>query len=155
MIEISKKKTQRHPLYMTWACMKDRCTNPKHKNFKTYGGNGVSVCDRWLTFSNFVEDMGEKPSKKHSLDRIDSSGNYEPSNCRWADPVTQGQNTSRVKKIEIDGVIKCLAEWCRMHNIKKATVQSRIKAGLSIEEALSKTVRLDGRSSAWKNAHRG
>ncbi len=77
-----KAKT-RHPLYETWRGMKQRCRNPNHHAYKYYGGKGVTVCERWNNFEVFLEDMGSKPVGT-SLDRIDSTGIYEPSNCRWA-----------------------------------------------------------------------
>ena len=81
-----------HPLYQTWRGMKRRCTNPDHDCFKDYGGRGINVCERWLSdFYNFVEDMGERP-EGYSLDRINNDMGYSPSNCRWADAVTQANN---------------------------------------------------------------
>ena len=79
--------------YNCWFSMKKRCYNEKEQNYKYYGARGVTVCDRWRnSFLAFYEDMGKRPSKNHSLDRIDVNGNYEPSNCRWADQVTQNRN---------------------------------------------------------------
>lgn len=127
----------KHPLYATWANMKTRCSNKKSKNFDIYGGKGVRVCERWIKFENFAADMGPKPSVKHTLDRIDSNGNYEPTNCRWADSVTQGRNTSRVVLIEFNGQKKCLPEWAAFLKISKPTLKSRIKHGWSVEKALS------------------
>ena len=136
----------RHPLYQTWASMKNRCTNESHRNYDIYGGKGIRVCDRWMRFKNFLEDMGEKPSPRHTLDRIDSNGDYESANCRWADSFVQGQNTSRVKRIEINGEVKCLDEWCRHYQLNRATVKARVRAGRSIEEALTDPVQQDGRT---------
>lgn len=79
----------------SWRGMKERCNNPNAQQYKNYGGAGVSVCDRWLGpngYANFVKDMGERPSKELTLDRINPFGNYEPSNCRWADRKTQANN---------------------------------------------------------------
>lgn len=86
-----------HPnhLYCAWSSMKGRCINPANPAYKNYGGRGIAVCDRWLEedgFSNFVADVGERPSPKHSLDRTDVDGNYEPSNCRWATTIEQRAN---------------------------------------------------------------
>lgn len=83
--------------YGVWAAMKRRCTNPNVPEFKNYGGRGISLCDRWLRFENFLADMGEKPGEL-MIDRIDNDGNYEPGNCRWADRVTQNNNTRRNKR---------------------------------------------------------
>jgi hypothetical protein len=77
--------------YGTWANMHYRCRNPNAQKYALYGGRGVKVCPRWDSFLNFLEDMGEKPVGM-SIDRIDPDGDYEPSNCRWADSYTQNRN---------------------------------------------------------------
>ena len=84
--------------YTSWSHMKQRCLNSNRKTYKDYGGRGIVVCDRWLKFENFLEDMGEKSDKNLSLDRIDNDGNYEPSNCRWAMYEEQNQNRRPFKK---------------------------------------------------------
>lgn len=89
-------RRKQSPEYMAWAEIKKRCYNPNKKDYEIYGGRGIQVCDRWLnSFSDFLEDMGERPSPKHSIDRIDSNGNYEPENCRWADQSVQGFNQKK------------------------------------------------------------
>lgn len=82
---------KRSGTYRSWDGMKQRCLNPKATGYKRYGGAGVTVCERWLTFENFLADMGERPEGT-TLDRIDSAGDYEPGNCRWADRSTQNRN---------------------------------------------------------------
>lgn len=102
-IELIKERSIKHGKtgtteYRSWMHMKERCYNPNTHQFKYWGGRGIKVCDRWLeSFQNFIDDMGHKPSKTHSLDRIDFNGNYEPSNCRWATPNQQSQNRRGVK----------------------------------------------------------
>lgn len=82
--------------YLIWCAMKQRCENPKHKDYRHYGGRGIAVCSRWREdFQAFLADMGMRPDPRLSLDRIDVNGNYEPGNCRWADVVTQRLNTRR------------------------------------------------------------
>lgn len=86
-----------HELYRSWSAMKRRCTNPKDKNYKDYGGRGIKVCDRWLESpKNYIDDIekniGKKPTKHHTLDRIDNNGNYEISNVRWANKSEQTVN---------------------------------------------------------------
>ena len=79
------------PTYQTWRGMISRCTRPYTNGFRYYGGRGITVCDRWTTFGNFLEDMGERPEGM-TLDRIDVNGRYEPSNCKWSTPKEQAQN---------------------------------------------------------------
>jgi|SRR5215475_3862085 len=83
------------PTYHSWHMMQHRCLNPKFSRYKDWGGRGITICKRWLTFENFLEDMGPRPSRKHSIDRIDNDGNYEPSNCKWALPHEQRHNRRR------------------------------------------------------------
>lgn len=105
---------RQHPLYRIWDAMKQRCTNPNTSHFELYGGRGIKVCDRWLeNFQNFLDDMGERPSPKHSLDRIDTNGNYEPSNCRWATSTEQILNRRMNKNNTTGavGVYRSFGKW--------------------------------------------
>lgn len=83
--------------YNTWRNMTKRCRDPKFRDYHCYGGRGITVCDRWLVFENFLEDMGERPAGLQ-LDRINNDGNYEPGNCRWTTPKVNANNRRRTKK---------------------------------------------------------
>ncbi len=89
-------KKARTPIYEVWAKMKKRCFNPSHKSYNDYGGRGITVCDRWMSFENFYNDMGDKPKGK-SLERIDNDGDYTPFNCKWASREEQQRNKRIVK----------------------------------------------------------
>jgi len=80
--------------YNSWISMRSRCRNPRNTDFALYGALGITVCDRWELYENFLADMGRKPFN-HSLDRINPAGNYEPANCRWATPSVQSANQRR------------------------------------------------------------
>jgi hypothetical protein len=93
---------KRTPVYGSWFNMKQRCLNHNNPAYKNYGGRGITVCERWMKFKNFLEDMGERPEGK-TLDRIDNDGNYEPSNCKWSTPKEQANNTKKIlTKTEIE-----------------------------------------------------
>ena len=85
------------PTYRSWTHMRDRCRNPSNDSWDYYGGRGITICDEWHSFEQFLADMGERPEGT-SIDRIDVNGNYEPSNCRWADAKTQVENRRERKK---------------------------------------------------------
>jgi hypothetical protein len=82
------------PEFVAWTSMRQRCGNPRCRRYANYGGRGISICERWRAFENFLADMGRRPSPDHSLDRIDNDGNYELGNCRWATRSQQQRNKS-------------------------------------------------------------
>lgn len=102
----------KHPLHQTWYGMVARCQNPKAQSYHNYGGRGITVCDRWLaSFENFYADMGDRPSPKHSIDRIDVDGPYSPENCRWATWEEQANNKRNTVWIEFQGERLSAAQW--------------------------------------------
>jgi hypothetical protein len=124
-------------IYRTWRCMLSRCYYEKDRCYSIYGGRGITVCDRWReSFENFYADMGDKPSSKHSLDRIDSDGNYCPTNCRWATPTEQANNRRNSLRVCINGISKSLADWAEFYGTKLNTIDTRIARGWSYEEAV-------------------
>lgn len=101
------------PEYFAWQQMINRCTNPKYQHFHCYGGRGIQICERWMKFENFFFDMGFRPSPKHSLDRRETNGNYEPGNCRWATKQEQSCNMRKNIFIEHAGKRLTMSQWAR------------------------------------------
>jgi len=132
-------------LYRIWQGMKERCLYPSQTSYKNYGGKGVKVCKEWLDFSVFREwAVANGYNDNLSIDRIDSNGNYEPSNCRWVTKTNQARNNSHNTMIEIEGKTKCLAEWCEIYGISHKTVGSRIKRGWEPIKALTTPAAREG-----------
>lgn len=123
--------------YTTWASMVNRCTNPNEPSYGRYGGRGIQVCDRWLSFPNFLADMGEKPAGRYSIERDDFNGNYEPGNCRWATDKEQARNKSNNRLVTFNGQTKCVGEWAEITGLPNSTIQYRLDNGATAEAALS------------------
>jgi hypothetical protein len=125
--------------YRSWLAMKSRCSNPRVTQYEDYGGRGITVCDRWNeSFDAFLEDMGDKPTPRHQIDRIDVEGNYEPSNCRWVTSQTNNNNKRSNRLLTFDGRTQSVAEWGRELGIRGATIGIRINdLGWSVERALT------------------
>lgn len=125
--------------YVAWVGIKGRCLNTENKNYSNYGGRGIGIDDRWAeSFENFLDDMGNKPTPSHSIDRIDNDGNYSLENCRWATKKVQARNRRITRTIEYNGESKSLAEWAEVTGIHRATIASRISAGWTTGRALGK-----------------
>lgn len=128
--------------YRTWSNIKSRCLNKNTKFYKDYGGRGIKICDRWLnSFENFYEDMGERPSNKHSLDRIDNDGDYCKENCRWATWIQQSRNSRNTRMITYKGETYCLTKWAEMLDIKYSALIYRLNKGWNVEDVFNKPTR--------------
>ena len=132
-----KRRTGQSATYTTWQSMIQRCHDPDFDSFKDYGAKGISVCERWLTFSSFLEDMGDRPIGK-TLDRIDGKGNYEPGNCRWAGALEQANKKRSNQKLECDGVSMTIAEWSQRTGLDYGCLYKRVfQLGWTPERALT------------------
>ena len=134
------KRTQGHNGHVlgeVWRGMLKRCKDHKSIGYKNYGGRGITVCDRWMTFSNFVEDMYPSFKKGLTLDRIDNETGYCAENCRWATWKQQQRNTRRNRFLTLNGMTKCISEWSQSLGIPKTTIWNRLHRGWSVERALT------------------
>lgn len=121
------KHPSKHPLFDTWRKIKQRCLNPKDKQYKNYGARGIKICDEWLhDFWLFCLDVGVKPTNKHTLDRINNDGNYEPGNVRWATIKEQNNNKRTCVFFEHNGEKLNIKQWAKKLNIDDSTLYSRI-----------------------------
>lgn len=126
--------------YRIWRHILARSFNPKAQHYDRYGGRGIKVCDRWLRFENFIEDMG-MPFNGATIERIDNDKGYSPENCRWATRKEQAHNTTRNVWLEYQGERKILTDWSRDLGINKFTIMHRLKRGWSVNAALSVPVK--------------
>lgn len=120
------------PIFQIWSQMIMRCTNPRNKQWKDYGGRGIRVCNRWKLFSNFLSDMGQRPDGM-TLGRKDNDGHYEKRNCEWQTRVQQARNTSKNKIVTVSGVTACVAEHCERFHVVPSTAYGRLSRGWSPE----------------------
>ena len=129
----SKTGLSKHPEYVltynSWKSMIGRCTNPNKSQYKHYGARGICVCKEWKDFGVFLADMGKRPSRRHTIDRIDNSGNYEPTNCKWSTPCEQTRNRSITVTITHNGITKTVKEWSEALNVRSSMLYQRISNG--------------------------
>lgn len=137
--------------------MKKRCTNPNSRNYKRYGGRGITVCERWQSFENFFSDMGKKPSPEHSIDRINNDGNYEPSNCRWATRIQQRENQTFYQKLyTIKGETLNQSEWSEKIGVSRLSFDRRVRDGWAEEDVLRPAIPYtETREGLKKEVYRG
>lgn len=127
-------------IYGSWYAMKQRCLNPNNKQYKDYGGRGIKICDKWIDFSGFKEDMGNGYQENLTIERNDTNGNYEIDNCRWATRQEQSENKRCNIILEYAGQKKTLLEWWKFlqMEISYGTLRSRYYRGMTTEEILEK-----------------
>lgn len=126
------------PEYRSWYAMKNRCYNPKSHSYKNYGARGITVCDRWRNdLSAFIEDMGARPSKRHTLERCDNEGPYAPANCMWATHKAQAMNRRSNKTIKYQGVTYLICQLADRFKISQKLLRIRyFKYGWDIQKCL-------------------
>lgn len=130
-----KSRTREFRIYMA---MKHRCENPNSPAYANYGGRGIRVAPEWRhDFAAFLAHLGPRPSKKHSLDRIDVNGNYEPGNVRWATRTEQARNTRANRFLTYNGRTMTLVEWGETTGLGRQVIEARLRYGWSLERALT------------------
>lgn len=112
-----------------WKAMRSRCQNVNHVAYMHYGGRGITVCPRWEKFNNFWEDMGPRPSSKHSIERVENSGNYEPSNCVWGTRAVQNCNKRSNRFLHIGGLKITVAQASLIYNVPWHRIRHRAANG--------------------------
>ncbi len=122
--------------YRIWSNMLTRCRNKKAPAFKDYGARGIDVCERWLRYENFLEDMGRRPSSSHSIERKENNSGYSKENCMWADIIQQARNKRNSRIVEFEGRKISLAEAAELAGASYATVWFRLKSGWTVKDAL-------------------
>ena len=140
MISYAQKDNQK--IYKVWSGIKQRCFNPNSNRYKNYGGRGISICDEWKnsfeTFCKWALENGYKEGL--SIDRIDHEKNYEPSNCRWTDEITQQNNRTNNTLYESEGETHTLTEWSRIKGIKPKTFCTRWRRGYRGQDLMKPTM---------------
>lgn len=130
--------------YKAWQKMKERCLNPNVERYPNYGGRGITVCKRWLeSFENFYEDMGDKPTPQHSIDRKDVNGNYEKDNCRWVTNQEQHYNKTNTLYVRYKNENKSLSELCKKYHLNYKSTWRQYKKGFTFEQILIKNNKND------------
>lgn len=132
------------PLYMVWRNMKNRCLNKHTKDYHLWGGRGITVCQKWLKFEGFYEDMFSSYKKGLTLDRIDNNGNYCKENCHWATQTEQANNTrniERARRYSYNGRSLTVSQWAGEIGLKRNTLHMRLQQYMwPVEKALNQPI---------------
>lgn len=128
-------------IYGVWNTMKQRCSNPNVASYKDYGGRGIKVCKRWAdSFEAFFDDMGDRPSPQHSIERRNNEGDYTPRNCFWATRRAQVTNKRNNRMLTANGETLHMAEWARRLGCNPAAIIARLNTGMDEAEAVTKPI---------------
>jgi hypothetical protein len=147
--ELAKQRFTKHgakvdrkptPEYVSWSLMRDRCNNHNNPNFNYYGGRGISVAKEWDDFNVFLADMGQRPNGS-TIERIDSNGNYEPVNCRWATRKEQARNRAYCRRVLWDGQERLLWELADEHKVPVHIVHQRLHQGWDLNRTLTQPIK--------------
>lgn len=122
------------PEHRIWVGMRSRCNPQKASRYPNYAGRGIQVCKRWDKFENFLHDMGKRPSPKHTIERVNNNGHYEPSNCVWATYTQQLRNRRNTRVITVKGIAASLAEQCERWGVPYTRAYDQLRRGIPIEE---------------------
>lgn len=141
----ARQRNYRHgmkgtPEYVAWRAMRDRCEKQDHPAYHNYGGRGITVCERWSGsdgFARFIEDMGRRPTTRHTLERRDNGKGYSPDNCRWATTSEQARNKRSNCFIEYDGKRMILADWAKETGLSRYCISGRLRMGWTVKDTLT------------------
>ncbi len=135
------------PEYKSWTGIKERCYNKNNSRYADWGGRGIKMCQRWFdSFENFLEDMGKKPTRLHSIERVDYDGDYCPENCKWATPAEQNSNKRNNLRFEYNGKLLTIKDLAKINGIKDRILYQRLHIyKMPLEKAILKNTK------QWKN----
>ncbi len=137
---------------MAWQNMRARCNNPNNPRYASYGGRGITICQRWDDYENFLADMGRRPGPGYSIERADNDGGYwcghcagcvrlgRTSNCRWATAAVQQRNSRKTRMLTFNGKTQCLTDWAAEVGLSRDGLRTRLRSGMSLDEALTRPV---------------
>jgi hypothetical protein len=135
------------PEYAVWRSMVDRCKLPTHQAYANYGGRGITVCERWSKYENFLADMGQQPFKGASIDRINNNEGYSPTNCRWANVLEQNRNRRTNRLITVGNETLPVSVWSARSGIRHNTITYRLDNGWAAQDAVTVIPNLANRKS--------
>lgn len=137
------------PEHNAWQAMRGRCLNPRNRRYHRYGGRGITICERWRDFANFLADVGPRPSPQHTLDRKDNDGPYDPENCHWSTPVEQARNRGGRRptlRLTWQGETLCVTAWAERVGLSTNQIRNRLRKGWSVHRTLTEPIHAEKRT---------